>query len=560
VHSIFAVGFSHSYILPDKLLPICSFFCVLQFCLSDPESDLLGAAVVSGGLINHLLAFIHVDEVPSLKQFLYGTFEDGCGHSTTTSVDGLCFCQTAKLVGDGVPQVFVRLLSSIESKFQCAWIAVNIGGEQMFTEVSGTNKCDAAIVVAMMVLNDIEAPDEVRLQASSIIATFSDTHHRHQFKALAGCLPMLARTLQNAIAEDENDEFLGNICNVFASHAERLWFLSKNQQNERIQNVVESGACHPLLGLAAHESVPVALAALKAVHNISSGNSNQIEVLLKSGLIPVLTQMIVHQACGAAAAALLDQVLRSGSKSQMQLMIDSDMCLKVFDSRSASMLPSIIRTITTKGTVKQITQLVNDRCIINQLCECYHLDPTKAGDIVFALHTILKIGKACKTDAASSSEVALFSTPADSRIVDVESDVGEMAALGTSQSEGKTTNGTAPANNQPLTIGHAAVVSAVQVSAAAIPEEQNPWIELVKNAGGLTMILEIANKSDCDVCGTGGPQFEQSWPKSVLPFSCGCSTDRIGGWCLRKCAAKARTIMSEFFPSVTFVESSLTEL
>lgn len=85
---------------------------------------------------------------------------------------------------------------------------------------------------------------------------------------------------------NSDDEIIAECCQTIASLTETA------NSCERIRNVVAAGLCPRLVELSVHESRNVAQWALKAVGNIITGDDWETQVVLNSGILPILSNLL----------------------------------------------------------------------------------------------------------------------------------------------------------------------------------------------------------------------------------------------------------------------------
>lgn len=190
------------------------------------------------------------------------------------------------------------------------------------------------------------------------------------------------------------------------------------EANDRIQNVIESGAVHKLVQLVgSSDSTNVVMPALTAVGFLLSGFTEQAQVVIDCGVIPILALLLVDanaaiqkDACWALAN------VATGSLDQIQQMMDADIILEMlvllqssadFSTRKEGV--HVISNACVSGSHDMVQEIVLDGAI-TPLCDFLSVAAAEGDEetvevILDALLKILKVGgDAADADAADADD------------------------------------------------------------------------------------------------------------------------------------------------------------
>ncbi|KAH9688180.1 hypothetical protein KPL70_015044 [Citrus sinensis] len=321
--------------------------------------------VIKSGVVPRFVEFLMREDYPQiqyeaawvLKNIAYGTSED-----------------TKVVIDHGAVPIFVKLLASprdnIREKAASALGNVAIDSPRFRNLVLS----EEALIPLLTLLNN-HANLSMKRRATRTLSNLCNGNPRPIFEQVRPALPALAQLVHS------NDE-----------------------QNDKIQAVIEAGVCPRLVELLGHPSPSVLTAALQTVTNIVRGDDFQTQCIINCGALPYLLGLLIHDheksikkfACGIISN------ITAGNKEQIQAVIDAGFIgplvnlLQNAEFDIKEWAARAISNATKVDTHEQIKYLVREGCI-KPLCDLLLCaDPKIVTVCLQGLENILKVGEAEK--------------------------------------------------------------------------------------------------------------------------------------------------------------------
>ncbi|EER03743.1 importin alpha, putative [Perkinsus marinus ATCC 50983] len=333
--------------------------------------------VIDAGVVPRMVTFLQDTQRPKLQ------FEAAW---VLTNIASGTRAQTETVVAAGTIPLFIALLGSpdAEVREQAVWALGNIAGDSPRLR---DMVLDANVLPGMMNLfNDDSDKFSLFRNATWALSNLCRGKPQPPLQAVAPALPLLSQLINS------NDvEVITDAC----------WALSyvTDGPSERIQAVLDTGACPRLVELLKHDSSLVQTPALRSVGNIVTGDDNQTQQVLNCGGLASLHALLYSpkknlrkEACWSISN------ITAGNREQIQECINSGMFGKLielltnaeFDVKKEAAWS--VSNATAGGTPEQVDYLVQNGCI-KPLCDLLDVTDTKiVGCCLEGIDNILRVG------------------------------------------------------------------------------------------------------------------------------------------------------------------------
>ncbi|XP_011188423.1 importin subunit alpha [Zeugodacus cucurbitae] len=183
------------------------------------------------------------------------------------------------------------------------------------------------------------------------------------FEEIKRLLPVLSRLLLG-----EDTQVLADAC----------WALSyvTDDENLKIQAVVDTGAVGHLVKLLGTEEPSIIVPALRSVGNIVTGTDQQTDAVIAAGGLPRLGGLLQHPKCNIVKeAAWTVSNITAGNPKQIQAVINAGiftpirLVLEKGDFKSQKEAAWAVTNTTTSGTPEQIIDLIEKYQILKPFCD-----------------------------------------------------------------------------------------------------------------------------------------------------------------------------------------------
>ncbi|KAF4655989.1 Importin alpha subunit (Karyopherin alpha subunit) (Serine-rich RNA polymerase I suppressor protein) [Perkinsus chesapeaki] len=333
--------------------------------------------VIDAGLIPRMVVFLQDTQRPKLQ------FEAAW---VLTNIASGTRAQTEAVVAAGTIPLFVALLASPDGEVreQAVWALGNIAGDspRLRDMVLEAN-------VLPGILNLFKDTEQVSLFRNATWALSNLCRGKPQppILAIAPALPLLAQLINSNDVEVTTDA---------------CWALSyvTDGPSDRIQAVLDTGACPRLVELLKHSSTLVQTPALRAVGNIVTGDDNQTQQVVNCGGVEALHGLLYSPK--KAIPLLLAQPaaipISSESSEQIQECINKGLFGKLiellanaeFDVKKEAAWA--VSNATAGGSPEQVDYLVQNGCV-KPLCDLLDVTDSKiVGCCLEAIDNILGVG------------------------------------------------------------------------------------------------------------------------------------------------------------------------
>ena len=316
--------------------------------------------VIDLGYIPYLVEFLKAENFPEIQ------FE--AAWALTNVASGTAE-QTRIVVEHNTIPLFIALIGSphTDVKEQSVWALGNIAGDNPDLR----NSClRSGIIERLLHVARTAEKISVLRTVTWCIGNLCRGKPQPQLEAVAPALPALV----NLISQEDSEVVV-----------DALWALSyiSDGSNDRIQAVIESGACKKLVDLLNSSSPTIQTPALRTVGNLVTGDDRQTQVMLNQGVIPALKALMSHskknirkEACWAISN------ITAGTKEQIHEVLSGGCVPKLvdimlrgeFDVKKEAVWA--IANSTTDGSAEQIDYLVSQG-VITALCHLLKVKDTR---------------------------------------------------------------------------------------------------------------------------------------------------------------------------------------
>jgi len=339
--------------------------------------------VIRSGILPRLVAFLERDDDRKLQ------FE--AAWALTNIASGASH-QTSAVVKENAIPSFVRLLSCQvpEVVEQAVWALGNIAGDG---PIYRDQVLKAGVVNPLTsLINDQNASVPFLQNISWTMSNLCrNKNPPTEMVYIRAILPSLLKLI------DYNDKQI---------RADSCWALSyiTDGPNERIQMIIESGLVPKLLDMLCNVPDVILLTpVLRTVGNIVTGTDDQTEVMLQSGLLKPFPQLLRHHKPNIVKeAAWTLSNITAGTRDQIQMIIDTSLLadlikiLEVGDFKAKKEATWAITNLTSGGAAGQVFKLV-ELGGLKPLCNMLGCNDVKIIQVVLdGLTNMLNMADSCQ--------------------------------------------------------------------------------------------------------------------------------------------------------------------
>mmetsp|Transcript_15061 Transcript_15061/g.29690 ORF Transcript_15061/g.29690 Transcript_15061/m.29690 type:complete len:522 (+) Transcript_15061:56-1621(+) len=293
--------------------------------------------------------------------------------------------QTFAVVEGGGIELFIKLLESPNNnvKEQSIWALGNITGDSP----ENRNKVlEAGILFPL--IRELELPNRISFTRNAIWTLSNLCRGKPSPESIF--LKKIIFTLEKFIFSDDSG-ILADVCWAFS-------YISDGSP-ERIQMVIDSGIVQRLTELLMHSNTIVQTPALRVIGNVATGDDLQTQILINCGALPCLLTLLssAYKSIKKEACWTISNIT-AGNPRQIQSVIDANIMptliylLKYSETDIKKEAAWAISNATSGGTQKQINYLVKLDCISPMIELLTSSDSRVIKVILEGLENILEIG------------------------------------------------------------------------------------------------------------------------------------------------------------------------
>lgn len=349
--------------------------------------------IIESGIVPKLITFLERKNNPGL-QFEASWALTNIASGTTD--------HTRVVINNGAVPIFIKLLGSESDdvREQAVWALGNIAGDGSDCR---NMVLEAGILEPLLRLCKPERKLSLLRNATWTLSNLCRGKPQAPFRAIKAALPVLAQLL---CLKDE--EVLTDACWAFSYISD-----DTGPQNEKIAEVIRSGAVPKLTELLEHKSNTVKHPALRTIGNIVTGDDLQTQVAINNGALPKLQQLLTNgkKAIRKEACWTISNIT-AGNVIQIEAVIKESLFQPVinllwrgeFDVKKEAAWA--VSNATSGGNPQQIRYLVSLGCI-PPLCDLLNSNNSKV--IMVALEGLENILRVGENDKVQTSMVNKFS-------------------------------------------------------------------------------------------------------------------------------------------------------